>query len=166
MSFDIHLLPKYYKLMPTSQLHFLVTEYCQQQLIDAQITPPSYAEFKSWLDLLCQHLDVSLQVDLTLVDDTTMAHTNASCRSKPYATNTLAMRSDDHSGGDIIMCPLVITQQAINKPITGYWAFLFFHSNLHLLGYTHDEPHHAEQMATIESQLLQLLHYQRETFLD
>jgi probable rRNA maturation factor len=58
--------------------------------------------------------------------------------------------------GDIIICAPVVLQEAElqHKPLGDHWAHLIVHGTLHLLGYDHLSEQQAEEMETMEINIL------------
>lgn len=100
-----------------------------------------------------------------LSDDATVQTLNKQFRQKDYATNVLSFPADDDSSedgewyvGDIIIS-LPTTQreaQAEGKTPEHHLQHLTLHGLLHLLGYDHLTDAEAEEMETLETELLSL----------
>jgi probable rRNA maturation factor len=58
--------------------------------------------------------------------------------------------------GDVVICAPLVEREAgeQHKKIDAHWAHLVIHGVLHLLGHDHQEEAEAEEMETIESDLL------------
>ncbi len=47
-----------------------------------------------------------------------------------------------------------------NKPLKAHWAHMVVHGSLHLLGYDHIEDDEAEEMESLETELMQKLGFE------
>lgn len=94
---------------------------------------------------------------------------NREFREKDYATNILSFPSDfadlpaevldeDDAGylGDLVVCAAVVNEEARQQQKTTqqHWAHLVIHGVLHLQGYDHLVADEAEEMESLEIQLL------------
>ena len=61
--------------------------------------------------------------------------------------------------GDLVICRQVVEREAQEqgKPLTAHWAHMVVHGSLHLLGYDHIEEDEAEEMESLESQIMRSL---------
>ena len=61
--------------------------------------------------------------------------------------------------GDIVMCVPVVVREAAEqeKNEKDHWAHLVIHAILHLRGFDHEEPEQAQEMESIEIDLLNRL---------
>jgi probable rRNA maturation factor len=59
--------------------------------------------------------------------------------------------------GDLIICAPVVEREAQeqNKALLAHWAHMTLHGCLHLLGYDHIEDKEAEEMESLEIEILQ-----------
>jgi len=88
---------------------------------------------------------------------------NRTYRSKDYATNVLtfayAESEDDPVTGDLILCCPVVEKEAAEqgKPLAAHYAHLLVHGTLHAQGYDHEDEAEAEEMESIETEILTAL---------
>ncbi len=61
--------------------------------------------------------------------------------------------------GDLVLCAPIIEQEALQqgKTLTQHWAHMIIHGMLHLQGYDHLETSQAEEMETLEIDILKQL---------
>lgn len=89
---------------------------------------------------------------------------NHQYRQKNYATNVLTFEYGiDEQGSlssDIIICTAVLEKEASEqqKPFLHHAAHLCVHGVLHALGYDHITEDDAQDMESLEADILQLLH--------
>jgi len=59
--------------------------------------------------------------------------------------------------GDLVICRQVVEREAIEqeKPLMAHWAHMIVHGSLHLLGYDHIEDDEAEEMESLETEIMQ-----------
>ena len=59
--------------------------------------------------------------------------------------------------GDLVICAAVVENEALeqNKPLQAHWAHMVVHGCLHLLGYDHIDDIEAEEMESLETQLIE-----------
>ncbi len=59
--------------------------------------------------------------------------------------------------GDLAICRQVVEREAIgqNKPLQAHWAHMVVHGSPHLLGYDHIEDDEAEEMESLETEIMQ-----------
>ncbi|MBF7072545.1 rRNA maturation RNase YbeY [Glaciecola sp. MH2013] len=87
---------------------------------------------------------------------------NHTYRGKNKATNVLSFpfESPEHIElaflGDLVICAPVVEAEAQTqgKKVIDHWAHLTLHGLLHLLGYDHIEDDEAEEMETLETEIL------------
>lgn len=91
---------------------------------------------------------------------------NRDYRGKDYATNvlTFAYTEDEASEttqADIILCTDVLEREAAEqgKTLEEHAAHLVVHGVLHAQGYDHEDPQEAEEMETLEIEILDALGY-------
>ncbi len=130
---------------------------------------PTKAQLQHWVDAALQHAQAdkqnSAQLTVRIVDVAEGAQLNEKWRHKTGATNVLSFPFETPPQvklpllGDIVICAPVITREAQqqDKPEQAHWAHIVVHGVLHLLGYDHIEDAQAEQMESLEIQILQHL---------
>ena len=88
---------------------------------------------------------------------------NRTYRQKDYATNVLtfayAESEDDPVAGDLILCCPVVEREAAEqgKPLAAHYAHLIVHGALHAQGYDHEVESEAQEMESIETDIMQSL---------
>lgn len=101
---------------------------------------------------------------LRFCDENEAKTLNTQYRQKDYATNVLTFEYGiDEQGtlsSDIIICTAVLEKEALEqkKPFFHHAAHLCVHGVLHGLGYDHLAEEDAEDMESLEVDILQLLH--------
>ena len=78
-------------------------------------------------------------VSVVLVGPKRMKQLNKKYRKKDKAANVLAFSGGKEALGEIVLCPFVIKQDALEYKIsfTRAISWMFVHGLLHLLGYNH-----------------------------
>ena len=58
--------------------------------------------------------------------------------------------------GDLVICRQVVELEATEqgKPLEAHWAHMVVHGCLHLLGYDHIEDDEAEEMESLETEIM------------
>lgn len=106
------------------------------------------------------------QITLRFVDADEGRTLNRNYRGKDYATNVLTFAySEDAEDGlgdvqaDIIFCTDVLEREAAEqeKPLAAHAAHLVVHGMLHAQGYDHESDEEAEEMETLEIDILATL---------
>ena len=129
---------------------------------------PSHAEFLAWCSLALRQRTNPSELTIRLVDAEEGLQLNSTWRGKDYPTNVLSFEADIPDGlldipllGDLVICVPVVEKEAAeqNKALTAHWAHLVIHGCLHLLGYDHIENAEAEEMESLERQLLAEIGY-------
>lgn len=124
---------------------------------------PTESQFQEWIDLLTAQFDlVQQEVCLRIVDAGEISDLNHQYRQKDSATNVLSFPADydaetgQTSLGDVVICASVVEIESNqqDKEILQHWAHLTIHGTLHLLGFDHETNHDADEMETIERNVL------------
>ena len=127
-----------------------------------QVDLPSEAQFRAWCELALRQRPES-ELTIRLVDEAEGLELNSTYRHKDYATNVLSFPADVPDElldipllGDLVICAPVVAREALEqrKPLQAHWAHLVIHGCLHLLGYDHIDDAEAEEMETLERELL------------
>ena len=124
---------------------------------------PSEADFLRWCELALRQRSADSELTIRVVDEAEARELNHTWRHKDYATNVLSFPADIPDGildipllGDLVICAPVVAREAAEqgKLLTAHWAHLVIHGCLHLLGYDHIEEAEAQEMETLERELL------------
>lgn len=124
---------------------------------------PSHADFLAWCSLVLRQRSNPSELTIRLVDAEEGLELNSTWRGKDYPTNVLSFAADIPDGlldipllGDLVICVPVVAQEAAeqHKELAAHWAHLVIHGCLHLLGYDHIDETEAEEMESLERQLL------------
>ncbi|MBF7730921.1 rRNA maturation RNase YbeY [Pseudomonas sp. N040] len=124
---------------------------------------PSAADFRRWCELALRQRTADSELTIRLVDEAEARELNHTWRHKDYATNVLSFPADIPDGlldipllGDLVICAPVVAREAAEqgKTLPAHWAHLVIHGCLHLLGYDHIDEAEAEEMETLERELL------------
>ncbi|QRY81251.1 rRNA maturation RNase YbeY [Pseudomonas sp. PDNC002] len=124
---------------------------------------PSEAEFRTWCELALRQRQNDSELTIRLVDEPEGRELNKTWRHKDYATNVLSFPADVPDElldipllGDLVICAPVVTREAAEqgKSAEAHWAHLVIHGCLHLLGYDHIDDVEAEEMESLERELL------------
>lgn len=106
--------------------------------------------------------DQATELSVRIVTRNEIQQLNATYRDKNYPTNVLSFPSDlppnipiNHLG-DIVICASVVNEEASqqNKSPEAHWAHMTTHGLLHLYGYDHETDDEAEQMESVETNIL------------
>ena len=124
---------------------------------------PSLAQLQQWCALALRQRSADSELTIRLVDETEGRELNNTWRHKDYATNVLSFPADVPDGlldipllGDLVICVPVVEREAAEqgKSLEAHWAHLVIHGSLHLLGYDHIDDAEAEEMESLEQNLL------------
>ncbi|MDT8427340.1 MAG: rRNA maturation RNase YbeY [Pseudomonadales bacterium] len=136
---------------------------------------PSTEQFTTWAvsaqQACSQGSAAKLLLGIRIVDEAESAKMNEQYRQKQGATNVLSFPSNIPASfsqlleelpvGDLLICaPVVRTEaQAQGKALEAHWAHMVIHGVLHLNGHDHDNDADAEIMESLETRILNSLHY-------
>ncbi|WP_428239822.1 rRNA maturation RNase YbeY [Gynuella sp.] len=131
---------------------------------------PAEALFHSWIESALNGSDIEHPiVSIRIVATDESRHLNSTYRGKDNSTNVLSFPFESPPGvpeeefagflGDLVICANVVNAEAQqqNKPLHHHWAHIVIHGVLHLLGYDHIDENDAEEMESLERQLLATL---------
>ncbi|ANI28460.1 metal-binding heat shock protein [Yersinia entomophaga] len=144
-----------------------------QVILDLQIACensqglPTEADFQRWLEAVLPQFQEESEVTIRVVDDAESHELNLTYRGKDKSTNVLSFPFEAPPEielpllGDLIICRQVVEQEAVeqNKAVLAHWAHMVVHGSLHLLGYDHIVDDEAEEMESIETEIMQSLGY-------
>jgi probable rRNA maturation factor len=129
---------------------------------------PTIDDFQRWADVALRG-DGHAEVVIRIVDEDESRELNHHYRGKDKPTNVLSFPMelpeelvaavDENMLGDLIICAPVVAHEALeqHKVLQHHWAHMVIHGMLHLQGYDHIEADEAEEMESLEIQLLQQL---------
>ncbi|WCE29031.1 rRNA maturation RNase YbeY [Vibrio sp. SCSIO 43137] len=130
---------------------------------EAQDKLPGKQEFQLWLDSAVSLFQQDAEVTIRLVDAEESQQLNSEYRGKDKPTNVLSFPFEAPPGielnllGDLIICKQVVETEASDqgKPLNAHWAHMVVHGALHLLGYDHIADDEAEEMESLETEIMQ-----------
>lgn len=122
---------------------------------------PDDESFRRWAGLALQN-QPGHELTIRLVDESESQDLNQQYRGKDYPTNVLSFPADLPPElnipllGDLVICAQVVAREANeqHKSLQAHWAHMVIHGCLHLIGYDHMDDTEAEQMESLERQLL------------
>jgi len=128
---------------------------------------PPESNFQRWLEAVLPQFQPESEVTIRLVDEAESRELNHTYRSKDKPTNVLSFPFEAPPGielpllGDLIICRQVVEQEAAEqeKALEAHWAHMVIHGSLHLLGYDHIEDEEAEEMESLETEIMLALGY-------
>ncbi|WP_145554478.1 rRNA maturation RNase YbeY [Yersinia canariae] len=144
-----------------------------QVILDLQIACadsqglPAEADFQQWLEAVLPQFQEVSEVTIRVVDKAESHELNLTYRGKDKPTNVLSFPFEAPPEielpllGDLIICRQVVEQEAVEqeKALLAHWAHMVVHGSLHLLGYDHIVDDEAEEMESIETEIMQSLGY-------
>lgn len=128
---------------------------------------PSENDFQTWLEAVLPQFQEESEVTIRLVDIPESHELNMTYRGMDKPTNVLSFPFEAPTGmempllGDLIICRQVVEKEAKEqeKELLAHWAHMVIHGSLHLLGYDHIVDEEAEEMESIETEIMQGLGY-------
>ena len=126
---------------------------------------PEPAQFQQWVAAALQQEFGALEQTIRIVDEVESRQLNHEYRQRDKPTNVLSFPAEDseyldyHHLGDLVICAPLVAREAAEqeKSLTAHWAHLVVHGMLHLQGYDHQNEAEAEQMETLEIEILRAL---------
>ncbi|OBT12877.1 rRNA maturation RNase YbeY [Vibrio sp. UCD-FRSSP16_10] len=133
---------------------------------DSQL--PSEQEFQSWLDFTLTQFQPDSELTIRIVDSEESHQLNHDYRGKDKPTNVLSFpfeappEVEINLLGDLVICKQVVEDEAIEQqtPLKSHWAHMVVHGCLHLLGYDHIQDDEAEEMESLEADIMQGLGFE------
>jgi probable rRNA maturation factor len=128
---------------------------------------PDESTFQRWLEGVLPQFQEEAEVTIRIVDEAESNELNLTYRGKDKPTNVLSFPFEAPPGielpllGDLIICRQVVEQEAIEqqKQLEAHWAHMVVHGSLHLLGYDHIDDDEAEEMESLETEIMQDMGY-------
>lgn len=126
---------------------------------------PTEADFQRWLDNAVTPFQEDAEVTIRIVDEAESHQLNLTYRGKDKPTNVLSFPFEAPPEielpllGDLVICRQVVEQEAEeqNKSPSAHWAHMVVHGSLHLLGYDHISDDDAEEMESLETEIMMQL---------
>ena len=128
---------------------------------------PDEDSIKRWVSAAIRDERDECELSIRIVDEQESADFNQRYRGKSGATNVLSFPFDAVTPeplpilGDLVICAPVLVREASEqqKTTTAHWAHIVIHGVLHLLGYDHIEDQDAEQMESLETEIMLVLDF-------
>ncbi|CCN35896.1 putative metallopeptidase [Vibrio nigripulchritudo SO65] len=129
---------------------------------------PSEAQLNEWLTKTVSQFQKDAEVTIRIVDEEESHQLNHEYRGKDKPTNVLSFPFEAPPGiemdllGDLIICKQVVELEAKEqeKTMLAHWAHMVVHGSLHLLGYDHIEDEEAEEMESLETEIMQSMGFE------
>ena len=125
---------------------------------------PDASMLQDWIEAAYQGKESAL-VSIRIAGGDEIRQLNRDYRGRDRPTNVLSFPMQAPAEiepkllGDIALCVPVITAEAEaqGKTLQAHWAHMLVHGMLHLQGFDHIEDSEAQQMETLETQILEQL---------
>ncbi|XNH04329.1 rRNA maturation RNase YbeY [Vibrio cyclitrophicus] len=129
---------------------------------------PTEQDIQLWLNKTIPQFQENAELTVRIVDTQESHQLNHEYRGKDKPTNVLSFPFEAPPGielnllGDLIICRQVVEKEAEeqNKPLLAHWAHMVVHGSLHLLGYDHIEDDEAEEMESLETEIMQTMGFE------
>ena len=139
-----------------------------KMIIDLQIACeqetglPTVQQIEQWATAAVQPQSDEVEMTVRIVDEAESHALNLNYRGKDRPTNVLSFPFECPDEvelpllGDLVICRQVVEREAQeqDKPVMAHWAHMVVHGSLHLLGYDHIEDDEAEEMESLETQIM------------
>ncbi len=124
---------------------------------------PTEEQIVQWATAAVQPEGDEVEMTVRIVDEAESHELNLTYRGKDRPTNVLSFPFECPDEvelpllGDLVICRQVVEREAAEqeKPLIAHWAHMVVHGSLHLLGYDHIEDDEAEEMESLETQIMQ-----------
>ena len=124
---------------------------------------PTEEQIVQWATAAVQPEGDEVEMTVRIVDEAESHELNLTYRGKDRPTNVLSFPFECPDEvelpllGDLVICRQVVEREAAeqDKPLMAHWAHMVVHGSLHLLGYDHVEDNEAEEMESLETQIMQ-----------
>lgn len=123
---------------------------------------PTAEQIEQWATAAVQPQSDEVEMTVRIVDEAESHALNLNYRGKDRPTNVLSFPFECPDEvelpllGDLVICRQVVEREAQEqeKPLMAHWAHMVVHGSLHLLGYDHIEDDEAEEMESLETQIM------------
>ena len=124
---------------------------------------PTEDQIVQWATAAVQPEGDEVEMTVRIVDEAESHELNLTYRGKDRPTNVLSFPFECPDEvelpllGDLVICRQIVEREAAEqeKPLMAHWAHMVVHGSLHLLGYDHIEDDEAEEMESLETQIMQ-----------
>ncbi|PJG82991.1 rRNA maturation RNase YbeY [Caviibacterium pharyngocola] len=137
-------------------------------IIDLQIASqdtanlPTEQQIQQWANAAVRAENMEPEMTVRIVDEAESHHLNLTYRGKDKPTNVLSFPFECPEEvelpllGDLVICRQVVEREAAEqgKPTLAHWAHMVVHGSLHLLGYDHIDDEEAEEMESLETEIM------------
>lgn len=128
---------------------------------------PGLSDLELWATAAVGQQREEAEISLLIVDEAEGAELNQQWRNKNGPTNVLSFPSDLPAElglpllGDLVICAPVVAREALaqKKSLSSHWAHMVVHGTLHLLGFDHIDNDQAEEMESLETDILARIGY-------
>ncbi len=133
-----------------------------QIVTESQDNLPKDAQLTQWATEAIQRFQPVAEMTIRIVEKQESQQLNRDYRCKDNPTNVLSFPFESPPEielpllGDLVICKDVVETEAKEQNITveSHWAHMIVHGVLHLLGYDHIEDDEAEEMESLETQIM------------
>lgn len=140
----------------------------RQVAIDDSPDLPSLDALSVWVHAVLDGRMDEAELTIRIVDNEESQQLNNDYRGKDKPTNVLSFPFEAPPEielpllGDLIICAPVVAQEAQtqNKTLQAHWAHMVVHGCLHLLGYDHIDDAEADEMESLETQIITQLGFE------
>ena len=137
-------------------------------IIDLQIATenidnlPTETQIQQWANAAVRPKTLDPEITVRIVDEAESHDLNLTYRGKDKPTNVLSFPFECPDEvelpllGDLVICRQVVEHEAAEqgKPVEAHWAHMVVHGCLHLLGYDHIDDEEAEEMESLETEIM------------
>lgn len=126
---------------------------------------PSQDKIQQWLTFIIPQFVNEAELTIRIVDEQESQYLNNLYRHKDKPTNVLSfpfespVEMETPLLGDLVICKQIVQKEALeqNKSLESHWAHMIVHGCLHLLGYDHIDDNEAQEMESIEIDIMAAL---------
>ena len=124
---------------------------------------PTEEQIVQWATAAVQPEGDEVEMTVRIVDEAESHELNLTYRGKDRPTNVLSFPFECPDEvelpllGDLVICRQVVEREAAEqeKALIAHWAHMVVQGSLHFLGYDHIEDDEAEEMESLETQIMQ-----------
>lgn len=128
---------------------------------------PDTKKIKQWAKCSLNNEVKQAELTIRIVGEEEGIRLNEKWRGACGPTNVLSfpynedIKNRKTIQGDVVLCAPVIIREAKqqNKSLDAHWAHMVIHGTLHLQGYDHVQENDANEMESLETDILNKLHF-------